>query len=255
MAVFTPRPAVSGQRGVVTSGHYLATEAGLRIFHEGGNAIDAGAAMCFCLNILEPFSNGIGGEPPTLIYSPRDRKAYAVSGMGWCPQALTIEWCREHGVDLIPHDGYLPACVPAVVDTWAAALIRFGTMSMAQVLRPAIEYARDGYPIYPRMHDVLIDHQEKFTDRYPTSGAVYLPEGRVPQVGEIIRNPDWAAALQTMCDAERDAQHQGRTAGIEAARDCFYRGPRKMKPASPTPASCPTTTSPSGGPQSKNRSS
>ena len=118
MATFTTRPVILGTRGVVTSGHYLATAAGFRIMEQGGNAIDAAAAMCFCLNIVKPASCGIGGEAPTLIYSAREGRTYAISGMGWTPKAFTIDWCRDNGIDLIPGDGYLPACVPAVVDTW-----------------------------------------------------------------------------------------------------------------------------------------
>ena len=118
---FQTRPIIMGRRGVVTAGHYLATSAGLRIMTAGGNAIDAAAAMGICLTLLEPQSCGIGGEVPTLIYSARERRTFAISGMGWSPKAFTIDWCRDHGIDLIPGDGYLPACVPAVVDTWAVA--------------------------------------------------------------------------------------------------------------------------------------
>src|SRR5215468_12660892 len=86
MAGFTTRPVIMGTHGVVTSGHYLASAAGFRIMQQGGNAIDAAATMCFCLNLLEPQSNGIGGEVPTLIYSAPTREVYAISGMGWAPQ-------------------------------------------------------------------------------------------------------------------------------------------------------------------------
>ncbi len=224
MPTFTTRPVIMGTRGVVTSGHYLATAAGFRIMEQGGNAIDAAAAMCFCLNLLEPQSNGIGGEVPTLIYSAEQRKAFAISGMGWSPKAFTIEWCREHGIDLIPGDGYLPACVPAVVDTWATALARFGTMGFSQVLQPAIELAENGFPVYHRLHASLAAKVRKFTELYPTTGELYCPNGRVPEVGEVFRNPDWANALKLMCQAEAAAQHKGRVAGIEAARDVFYKG-------------------------------
>ena len=98
---------------------------------QGGNAIDAAAATCFCLNLLEPQNNGIGGEAPTLIYSAAERKAFQISGQGWSPAAFTIEWCRGQGIDLIPGDGYLPACVPATVGLWSAALARFGTLSFS----------------------------------------------------------------------------------------------------------------------------
>ena len=225
MAEFTTRPVVMGTRGVVTAGHYLAAAAGFRIMEQGGNAIDAAAAMCICLNLLEPQSCGIGGEVPTLVYSAKDRKTYAVSGMGWSPQEFSIDWCRDNGIDLIPGDGYLPMTVPAVVDTWALALSRFGTMSYAQVLQPAIRLAEDGFPVYQGLHNALASSRSKYMDLYPTTGEVYYPDGRVPEVGEVFRNPDFAEMLKTMCRAEEDAAHNGRIAGIEAARDAFYKGP------------------------------
>jgi gamma-glutamyltranspeptidase/glutathione hydrolase len=224
MPVFTTRPVIMGRRGVVTSGHYLATAAGFRIMEQGGNAIDAAAAMCFCLNLLEPHLNGIGGEAPTLVYSAQEKRAYSISGMGWSPKAFTIEWCKEHGIDLIPGDGYLPACVPAVVDTWALALARFGTKSFAQVLQPAIELAEGGFPVYERLHDFLVDKRETFAERYPTTLQAYYVDGRAPEVGQVLRNPDWADTLKRMCDAEAAARGKGRVKGIEAARDAFYRG-------------------------------
>ncbi len=224
MASFTTRPVVMGRSAVVTSGHYLATAAGFRTLERGGNAVDAAAAMAFGLNLLEPQSNGIGGEVPTLIYSATEGKAFAISGMGWSPQAFTIEWCREHKIDLIPGDGFLPACVPAVVDTWATALARFGTLRMTDVLQPAIELAENGFAIYDGLHDHLVANRTKYLTRYPTTGELYCPAGRVPEVGEVWRNPDWAKMLRVLCRAEADAQHKGRVAGIEAARNAFYRG-------------------------------
>lgn len=224
MPLYTTRPVIMGTRGVVTSGHYLATAVGFRIMEQGGNAVDAAAAMCFCLNLLEPQANGIGGEVPTLIYSAEEGRVFAISGMGWSPKALTIEWCREHSIDLIPGDGYLPACVPAVVDTWATALARFGTMSFTQVLQPAIELAERGFPVYDGLHDSLASNVRKFTELYPTTGEVYCPKGHVPEVGELFRNLDCAEVLKSMCRAEAAARHKGRTAAIEAARDLFYKG-------------------------------
>ena len=225
MAGFTTRPVIMGTHGVVTSGHYLATAAGFRIMQQGGNAIDAAAAMCFCLNLLEPQNNGIGGEVPTLIYSAREKKTFAISGMGWSPKAFTIDWCRENGIDLIPGDGYLPACVPSVVGTWATAIARFGTLSFSQVLHPAIELAQNGFPVYEGLHDSLSRNTRKFTDLYPTTGDVYVRNGRAPEVGEVLRNTDFAAALREMSVAEERGRYQGRIAGIEAARDAFYKGP------------------------------
>ncbi len=191
---------------------------------QGGNAVDAAAAMCFCLNLLEPQDNGLGGEVPILIYSAQDRKVFAICGLGWSPQAFTIEWCKQHGIDLIPGDGYLPACVPAMVDTWATAIARFGTMSLSQVLQPAIELAQNGFPVYPGLHLHISDSMQKYTELYPTTGEIYCPDGRVPAVGEVLCNRDLADTLKLMCRAEAAASHRGRLAGIEAARDVFYKG-------------------------------
>ena len=224
MAAFTTRPVVMGTRGVVTSGHYLASAAGFRTMERGGNAIDAAAAMCFCLNLLEPQSNGIGGEVPVLVYSATEKRSFAISGMGWSPAAFSTDWCRENGIDLIPGDGYLPACVPAVVDTWATAVGRFGTLTFSEILAPAIELAENGYPVYDRLHQALSDNATRFLERYPTTAEIYCPNGRVPEVGEVIRNPDFANMLKMMVVAEKNASATDRLQGIKAARDVFYKG-------------------------------
>ncbi len=224
MATFTTRPVIMGRRGVVTSGHYLVTSVGLRILMNGGNAIDAAAAMSICETLLEPQSCGIGGEVPTLVYSAREGKTYAISGMGWSPKAFTLDWCRENGIDLIPGDGYLPATVPAPVDTWATAVARFGTMSFSEILQPTIEFAEHGFPVYETMSNRIGLSEDKFNNLYPTTGEIYLNNGRARNVGEIQRNPDFGAMLRIMCRAEDEAKGRGRVAGIEAARDAFYKG-------------------------------
>ena len=224
MCAFTARPPVMGRRGVVTSGHYLATAAGFRIMEQGGNAVDAAAAMGFCLNLLEPHQSGLGGEVPVLVYAANEKRVYALSGVGWTPASFSIDWCRQHEIELIPGDGYLPATVPAPVGTWGLALARFGTMSFGQVLQPAIELAEQGFPVYEGLHEFIAANRERFTDLYPTTGAIYCPGGRVPEVGERLRNPDFAATLRLLCSAEARAGGS-RVRGIEAACDAFYRGP------------------------------
>ncbi len=190
----------------------------------GGNAIDASAAMCIALNLLEPQSCGIGGEVPTLIHPAKEKRVYAVSGMGWSPQAFTIDWCRENNIDLIPGDGYLPITVPAVVGTWAEAVARWGTKSFSEILAPTIDLAENGFAAYESLANTLSGSATKFTDLYPTTGEVYLDNGRAPEVGELVRNPDFAEMLRIMCRAEDSAKGKGRIAGIEAARDAFYKG-------------------------------
>ena len=224
MADFTTRPVVMSAKGVVTSGHYLVSSVGLQMLMRGGNAIDAAAAMGICETLLEPQSCGIGGEVPTLIYSAKERRTYAISGMGWSPKAFTIDWCRENGIDLIPGDGYLPACVPAVIGTWTTALARFGTMSFTDIAMPTIDLAENGFPLYEGFRQRLAADVAKYTDLYPTTGEIYFRDGKVPEVGELIRNPDFGAMLRSLCDAEKQARGRGRIAGIEAACDEYYKG-------------------------------
>ena len=216
-STFTTRPIILARHGVVSSGHYVASAAGFRILAQGGNAIDAAAATCLVLTLVEPQNAGLGGEAPTLIYSAKDHKVYSVCGMGWSPQAFTIDWCRQNRIGMIPGDGYLPACVPATIDTWCLALARFGTMSFGQIAVPAIELAENGFPIYPGLRATIDSHEELFTKKYPTTGKIYLP------AGALLRNPDWANVLRLMSAAE-SACRKGRVAGIEAARDVFYKG-------------------------------
>ncbi len=224
MTDFTTRPVIQGTRGVVTAGHYLAATAGFRMLEQGGNAVDASAAMVFALTLLEPHNAGLGGEVPTLIYSARDRKVHALSGQGVAPRDMTIPWFHRAQIDLIPGDGLLPAMVPAVVGTWAEALARFGTMSFAQVLQPAIELAEEGFPMYPDLHAQLVLHADRYRKDYPGTAKLYLPGGTPPAVGELFSNPDWGAVLRRMVEAERRAQAGNRVAGIEAARAEFYTG-------------------------------
>jgi gamma-glutamyltranspeptidase/glutathione hydrolase len=223
MSPFMTRPLILARHGVVTSGQYLATAAGFRIFAQGGNAIDAAVATGLVLNLVEPHNNGLGGEAPTLVYSAKERKTYAVCGLGWSPAAFSIDWCQQNEIDLIPGDGYIPACVPAMMDTWCLMLSRFGTMSFAQAAAPAMELAEEGFPLYAGLQRYIAALADRFTDLYPSTGKVFLPGGRIPQESELLLNPDWAAALRLMCLAEAK-NGKGRIAGIEAARDVFYKG-------------------------------
>ena len=106
------RPLIMSTRGVVSSGHYLASEIGIDILRQGGNAMDAAAAVGFALAVLKPHQNGIGGEVPMLVYSAEDRKVWAISGHGIAPRAATVALFQGYGLDVIPGDGFLPAIVP-----------------------------------------------------------------------------------------------------------------------------------------------
>ena len=224
MAGFTTRPVIMATRGVVTAGHYLAAEAGIRMLQSGGNAFDAGAAMGFALAVLMPQDYGIGGEAPTLVYSAERGEVFAVNGNGVAPRAATIDRFKEMGIDKIPGDGFLPAVVPAAVDSYITTLAVFGTMPLAEVLAPALELAGQGFPMYEALRSSCESNLAHWQKHYPSSAAIFAPDGRVLDLGEVLVQRDWAATLRLLVEAERKAVARGRTAALRAARDVFYRG-------------------------------
>jgi len=221
---FTTRPTLQGTFGMVAGGHYLASLAGYRMLERGGNAVDAGVAAGFCLALLEPNNNGLGGEVPLLVYMADEQRVHAISGQGPAPAAATIAHFRGLGLDLIPGDGLLPACVPAQVDAFIRALSRFGTMTLCDVLEPAIALAEDGFAVYPGLAESLEANADRFRSEWPSSAALYLAGGKPPPPGAMLRNPDWARTLKALCEAEVADRQRGRERALQAARDCFYRG-------------------------------
>jgi len=223
---FTTRPVIMGRRGVVTSGHYLASAAGMRMFERGGNAVDAGVAAGLALAVLKPQDNGIGGEAPMLIHDPCTARTVAISGQGTAPARATVEWFRQARIEMIPGNGLLAAMVPGAFDAWILALQHFGTLSLSEVLAPALELAADGFAMYPALRRAILTHQDKFRTLWPTSAAIYLPGGTAPEVGDRFRQPDWAASIGGTAEAEAAALRGGatRTEALQAGRDHFYRG-------------------------------
>ncbi len=222
---FATRPVLQGTLGMVAAGHYLAAAIGLSLLEKGGNAVDAGVAAGFTLALVKPQSVGIGGEAPILIHLAQEHRSVAINGQGWAPRAATIDWFRSRGIRLIPSDGFLPATVPAQFASWCTALLNYGTASLADVLGPAVELAEGGFPMYTALRNGITPVAERYLQEWPTSAAVYLPNGRLAAEGELIRNPDWARSLKGAIDASlREAQF-GRQASIQAAIDYFYAGP------------------------------
>jgi gamma-glutamyltranspeptidase/glutathione hydrolase len=213
-----------GRHGVVASGHYLGARAGQLMLDRGGNAIDAVVASGFALNVLEPHSCGIGGEVPILVYAARKKKVFAVSGQGFSGTEATIAWFRQAQIDAIPGDGFLPATVPAAFGTWAFTLMRFGTLTLKDVLEPALDYADSGFPVYPDLHASISGLAALFRDQWPSSADLYVPQGCVPNVGELLRNPDWAGTLKRVVAVEKRHARHGREAAIQAAIDFWYKG-------------------------------
>ncbi len=216
------RPTIAVTRHAIAAGHYLAATAGFDILQAGGNAIDAGVAAGIALGVVQSDLVNCAGVAPILIYHAETREVVTIAGLGPWPRALDPElFQREHG-GKIPV-GVLRTVVPAAPDAWITALRRYGTMSFGEVAAAATRLAREGFPMYPLMAASLTRHAERHAS-WPSSAAVYLPNGRVPEAGDVFRQTDLGASMQYMADEEKAAQSRGREAGLEAARDAFYRG-------------------------------
>jgi len=231
-------PLIMGRRAMLATEHYLSASAGARIFAVGGNAIDAAVAATFVEGVVNPHMHTIGGEAPMLIYSASAHRVVAINGNTMAPQRATIAHYRSLGIELIPATGLLAAGVPAAFDALVTALRDFGTRSLADVLEPALELAGDGFPMHlglsgeaGSLDDAVAgagasirSHAERFVTKWPSSGRVYVPDGKVPQPGDVIKNAALADFFKRMLDAELSARNRGREAGLDAARERFYRG-------------------------------
>ncbi len=216
------RPMIMSKRGVVSSGHYLATEIGIEVLRRGGNSADAAAAVGFALTVLKPHHNGIGGEVPMLVYLAEDKKVWAVSGNGVAPRAATIERFRSFGLEIIPGDGFLPAVVPPAFASWILLLRRFGTMRLSDVLSPSIELAAQGFPMYTALRNSIVNNQERFRAEWPSSAEVFLPGGKAASDGTLWYQRDLAATFRRLTEVE--SRYRNRDDGLHAAHDEFYRG-------------------------------
>jgi gamma-glutamyltranspeptidase/glutathione hydrolase len=209
-----------GARWAVAAGHPLASEAAARILDAGGNAIDAGVAAGFCLGVVHPDMVSVAGVAPLLVHVARSRETFQVSGVGPYPRASTLEYFRRLG-DEIPA-GLARTVVPAAPAAWCTALERWGTMSFADVIAPALEHAERGFAVSQFSAFQMTTHADKYT-RWPTSAALYLKDGRGFRMGERLVQKELADTLRRMVQAESRAGG-GREAAVRAARDEFYRG-------------------------------
>src|SRR6266446_1010334 len=252
----TFRPVVRGKRGVVSGGHPLSVEAGLRILQKGGNAVDAGVATILAASVIEFSHFSFGGEVPILI-KLKGKNVAVVEGMGTAPAKATLEFfvdrakrgaarttatapdsssaTQRAGNDidmpsvpgaksgLIPSTGPLAATVPAVLDACVTALDQFGTKSLAEVMQPAIELA-EGFPI-DELRVQYIQTRAPIFSQWPDARRIFLPNGAVPKVGDVFVQADLARTMRAIAAAEKRNAAHGRHAALMAARDYFYRGP------------------------------
>jgi len=218
----TMRPEILGTHGIVAAGRHYSVSAGVRMMQQGGNAIDAGVASVFAAAVCEISHFGFGGEAPTMIYDAKSREIIVINGQGPAPKAATPDLFRADGK--VASNGPLAATIPAVMDAMALALQTKGTMRLEQVMQPAIELA-DGFPLYGFLRDVLINERQA-TEQYEWSAKTYYPNGRIPDVGEMFRQPNLARTLRAIVRAEKAsfARSKNRVTAIRAGRDAFYKG-------------------------------
>lgn len=223
----TQKPPLHGQHWMAITGKPLAATAGAMTFQRGGNAVDAACAMIAATSTMWDVLSW-GGETQALIYDPRSKKVVAINGLGVAPSGATVEFFRNKGLAFPPADGPLSAVTPGTPGGLMLMLAEYGRLSLAEVLAPAIELA-DGYPIDAETADRIESWKTRLKE-WPYSKAVMLPhlgaDREAPRAGEIFRQPDLAATLRKLVEAEQKALAAGytRKAAIEAAHERFYRG-------------------------------
>jgi gamma-glutamyltranspeptidase / glutathione hydrolase len=219
----TMRPVIRGRTHAAASMKPEATRAAERILQAGGNAFDAAVAGQAVLGIVDAASNGVGSDAVILVYDAKAKAVVSINAEGTAPRLATIEWYQKNlGGKLPQSDTLLSGTVPGVVDAWYTLLDRWGTMTFAQVLQPAIETAENGFPIGERMAGAIAGSRK--LKKYPTSVKVYFPDGSAPKPGDIFKNVDLARTLRKLADAEKENAGKGRHEALKAARDRFYKG-------------------------------
>jgi len=218
---FYSRPAVAAINGVVTTGHPIASSAGLQMLLKGGNAFDAAVAVGAMAALGEPEMNGIGGNGFMTIFDKKSGKVHSVSMAGAAPRALKPAEMTPETLNA----GMKAGIVPGNLGGYLLLLDRLGTMSIADVFAPAIEYAEKGYPI-DQMLAGSIDRGKNNLGKYPTTAKIFLPNGQPIKAGELLKNPDYAATLRKLVDAEQQAlaKQRTRSQAIIAAFNRFYKG-------------------------------
>jgi gamma-glutamyltranspeptidase / glutathione hydrolase len=202
------RSMVISQYGIVAAEHPIASRAGTAMLESGGNAIDAAVAANAAMGLVAPMMDGIGGDLFAIVYDAKSKKVYGLDASGWAPKALTPEFLASRNTGHMPYSGIHSATVPGAVAGWNALLARFGKKSFADVLAPTIVYAKAGFPV----SEIFADDWDGSGD-YLLSNAeaakVFLPGRRVPEVGELFRNPDLAGSLEAIAQGGSDAFYRG----------------------------------------------
>jgi gamma-glutamyltranspeptidase / glutathione hydrolase len=205
------RSVVRATHGMVASSQPLASQAGLEVLKRGGNAIDASIAMAAVLNVTEPMMTGIGGDAFMLVYWSKTKELKGLNASGRAPQALDIRYFNQKGLTTVPTEGMESITVPGAFDGWVTLLEKYGTMKLAELLTPAIEYAENGFPVMEKTAEDWEAEIQKLK-KTPAASANYLVNGRAPRAGEIFRQPNLAHTFRVLARGGRDAFYKGEIA-------------------------------------------
>ena len=210
------RNVVFARKGMACSCVPLASQVGIDTMKQGGNAMDAAIAMAVTLPLVEPTCNGLGSDCFALIWSAKDKKLFGLNGSGLAPMALSAQRVRAMGYEQMPVNGWLPTMVPGAPAAWAALRRRFGRLSMAELMAPAIQYARKGFPVPLNVHRLWVGEAERFKAAAEKEPAVFAPwlayftkDGEAYGPGELFRLPDYADTLESLAATDCESYYRG----------------------------------------------
>ncbi len=208
---FATRSEVIAKNGMACTSQPLATQVALDILKAGGNAMDAAIAANAVLGLVEPTGNGVGGDLFAIVWDAETEKLYGLNASGRSPRSLTLDYFKENGIENIPSYGPLPVSVPGCVDGWYELNEKFGSMKMEEILKPAINYAREGFPVTEVIAYYWAGGARALSN-FPNIAEVYMPDGNAPEKGEIFKNPYLASTLEKIAKGGRDAFYKGEIA-------------------------------------------
>ena len=206
--VFAMRSPVLATSAMAATSQPLATQVALDVMKNGGNAIDAAIAANALLGLVEPTGNGLGGDLFAIVWDAKTKKLYGLNASGRSPKSLSLEWFAQNGHQSIPSHGPLPVTVPGAVDGWFMLHDRFGTKPMNELLKPTIDYAKEGFPV-SQLIAYYWNRSIPLLERWPGFSEQFTIEGRAPAEGEVWKNPGLAKTLQSIADGGRDAFYKG----------------------------------------------
>jgi len=202
------RSEVIAPHGMAATSQPLVTQIALDILKAGGSATDAAIAANAALGLMEPTGCGIGGDLFAIVWDAEKQELTGLNGSGRAPQAMTIEYFQEHGIDAIPPYGPLPVSVPGAVDGWFELHGRYGRLPMSDILAPAIAYARKGFPV-SEVIAYYMSRSVEAREQFPGFTDIFMPDGQMPQKGEMFRNPRLASTYEAIAEGGRDVFYKG----------------------------------------------